>query len=51
MNVLPLALWTQVMDQRINFVVCVKVLNEPMHFLLSVSPRPSKELKESKDQK
>ena len=46
MNIVPLALWTQMMDQRINFVVYVRVPNEPMNFLLRV--RPSKERKDQK---
>ena len=34
MNVVALALRTHMMDQRINSVVCVKVLREPMKFVL-----------------
>ena len=31
MNVVPLALRTQMLDQRINSVVCVKVLSAPIN--------------------
>ena len=37
MNVVLLTLRTQMVDQRINFVVYVKVLSEPMKCLLSIS--------------
>ena len=39
MNVVPLALRTEVMDQRINSAVYVKVLSEPIKFLLSMLQR------------
>ena len=32
----------QMVDQRINFVVFVVVLSEPMNFLLSISPGKEK---------
>ena len=38
MSVAPLVLWTQMIDQRFNFVVYVKVPNEPMKILLRVGP-------------
>ena len=38
MNVVPLALMTQMMDQRINSTVYVVVLSEPMNLSLNVSP-------------
>ena len=38
MNVVLLVLMTQMMDQRINSAVYIKVLSEPMNFPLSVSP-------------
>ena len=42
MNVVPLAPRTEMMDQRIISEVWVRVLSEPMKFLLSNSP--SKEM-------
>ena len=39
MNVVPLALMTQIMDQRINpLMQCKVTLSEPMKFLLSFTP-------------
>ena len=37
MNVVPLALMVEMMDQRINFAVQVGVLSEPMNFPLGVT--------------
>ena len=44
MNVVPLALMTSVMGHRINSVVFVVVLSEPVNFQLNVSP--SKEMED-----
>ena len=49
MNVVLLALTTQMMDQRINSTVYVKVLSEPMKFPLGISP--SKEVGDCTKQK